>query len=230
MLLTPNTLKDTHLVRNTAEDSGSNTGHSNTNWCWQTTFFKEQEICKATYHLTRRSTQLDYVLMNTALFKHCKDAETTGHIDMNSDHRAGMARVELLIDHKTQQTSLNKQRVIEDSRINRSEHTINVYQAHQEHAFNTNNPNWTTNQATLAERNSKLEDTMTVSASTTQNEQPHDNAITTDEHTETLRHLIQKRNLAPTMTDRQKHTPAKSSRKRRGQTKTTNEDKQPQTV
>ena len=42
--------------------------------------------------------------------------------------------VELPIDHKTQQILINKkptkQRIIGDSRINRSEHTINFYQTH----------------------------------------------------------------------------------------------------
>ena len=40
--------------------------------------------------------------MNRALFKRCTDAEAMGQIDMNSDHKAVMARTELPMNHKTQ--------------------------------------------------------------------------------------------------------------------------------
>ena len=36
-------------------------------------------------------------------FKHCKDPETTGQIDMQSDHKAAIARSELPINNKTQE-------------------------------------------------------------------------------------------------------------------------------
>ena len=65
------------------------------------TFFKKQECCNETDHSTEQSKQPDYVL---ALFKHCKGAETTVQIGMNSNHKAVIARIELPIDHKTRQT------------------------------------------------------------------------------------------------------------------------------
>ena len=94
---------------------------------------------EATYHSTKHHKQLDYVLMNRALFNSCKDAETTGKIDMNSDHKAVIAWIELLIGLETQQTKRTennkpkKQRRSGDSRINWSGHTIDVYQKYQEH-------------------------------------------------------------------------------------------------
>ena len=65
-----------------------------------------------------------------------------------------------------------KQRRSANNRISRSQHAIEVYQTHQEYAFNTTNSNTTTNQTALEELNDKLEDAVTSSASTTQNEQP----------------------------------------------------------
>ena len=68
------------------------------------TFFQQQDYNEATCHSTKHCKQLDDVLMNRALFfKHCKDAESTGQIDMNSDHKAVIARTKLQIDHKNQQ-------------------------------------------------------------------------------------------------------------------------------
>ena len=122
---------DTTVVRETAEDSGSDTGHSQTIWYRRTRSSKQQECCNAIYHSTKQRKQLDYVLMNSAMFKHCRHADTAGEIDMNSDHKAAIARSELRIDSKTQQRKRtatkkpNKRRRSEDSRVNWSEHTIN---------------------------------------------------------------------------------------------------------
>ena len=78
--------------------------------------------------------------MNTALIKHCKDAETMGQVDMNSDHRAVRARVELPIDHKTQQMLTTekptKQREIGDSGINRSDRDADQNTHKQNHQEN----------------------------------------------------------------------------------------------
>ena len=73
------------------------------------THFKTQEYNQATYHSTKHCMPLDYVLMNRALFKHCKDAETKGHINMNSDRIVVIARIKLPIDH-TQLTKGDAQR------------------------------------------------------------------------------------------------------------------------
>ena len=46
----------------------------------------------------------DYLLMNRALLEHCKEAETLGDIDMNSDHEAAIAKNEqttIKISHKS---------------------------------------------------------------------------------------------------------------------------------
>ena len=37
------------------------------------------------------------------VFKHCKDAETTGHIDTNGHHKEVIASIDLLINHMTRQ-------------------------------------------------------------------------------------------------------------------------------
>ena len=49
---------------------------------------KKQDNSKATYHTTKHCKQLDYEFTNRVLFKHCKDAEATRQIDMNSDDKA----------------------------------------------------------------------------------------------------------------------------------------------
>ena len=81
-------------TQKTTEDSGSDTGQF---------IIKKQDHSKATYDSTRHCKQFDYVLMNRAMFKHCKDAETNGQIDMNSNHTPVIARIELPINHKIQQ-------------------------------------------------------------------------------------------------------------------------------
>ena len=72
-----------------------------------------------------------------------------------------------------------------DNAINWSEHDF--YQKHQEHALNTTNPNTTTTLATFDELISKLEDTMTSGAlttqKTTQNEQSQNIAVITNDYT-----------------------------------------------
>ena len=77
-----------------------------------------------------------------------------------------------------------------DTKLNWDEDTIHTYQAHQEQALNTNNPNTTTNHAATEEQSDKLENILTGSATTTQEEQPCDNTITN--HVESLRRLVQK--------------------------------------
>ena len=52
------------------------------------TLFEKQDYNKATYHSTKQCMQLDYVLLSRAVFRHCRDAEATGQIDMKSDHKA----------------------------------------------------------------------------------------------------------------------------------------------
>ena len=171
-----------------AEDSGSVTGLSDTRWHWQTRSSKDRK-------------QLDYVLMNRASFKHWQRCRSNG-IDMTGDHKAVRARIVRPL-HKTPQIknaqrtrkhrSKDVARTTETTRVG----TIDVYHAHKEDALNTINSNATTGQATLEELNGKLEDAMTSSASTTQNEQPHDNTTTTNEHAQSVRQLKQKRNSTP---------------------------------
>ena len=107
-------------------------GQSNASWYWQSTFF------------TKHSKQLDYVFMNRALFKHCKDAEKTGQIDMSGGHAAVIARSELPINRKTQPIQRSskrakKQRRGGDNKLDWSEHTTSIYHAHQEQPLNTTN-------------------------------------------------------------------------------------------
>ena len=66
------------------------------------TFFKKQDFTSN----VPPNKQLQATRLRThekGVFKHCKDAVTTGQIDMNSDHKAVTARIELAIKHKTQQ-------------------------------------------------------------------------------------------------------------------------------
>ena len=126
-------------------------------------------------------------VMIGVLFKHCKDAESTGQIDMNSDHKAAIARIELPIDDKTQRTKTDseKMRGSEDRRDNWSAHDRRS--PNTPRTLNRTNPNTTAIPETLEELNGKLEDAMTNSTSTTKHEQPHDITTTTNEHAEALR-------------------------------------------
>ena len=101
------------------------------------TFFKKQDYNKATYHLTKHCKQFDCVLVNTALFRHCEDAVTTGQIDMHGDHTAVIARIEQPLNHKSPQSlrpakkaKKKKQSRFGDNKLNWNEHTIHTYQAH----------------------------------------------------------------------------------------------------
>ena len=67
------------------------------------TFYKKQDYNKATYHSIKQGKQLDCVLMSGALFRHCRDAEATGQIDMNGDRKAVTARIEIPMNQKNQQ-------------------------------------------------------------------------------------------------------------------------------
>ena len=110
---TPNTLgRGTHMACTTAEDSGSDTGQSSIFFFFFFFFFKKKT------RLQQSSAPLNKALQATRLrahdrasFKHCKDAETTGTIDMHSDHKAVTA-IELPNSHKTQpiQRPTKKQR------------------------------------------------------------------------------------------------------------------------
>ena len=90
----PNTSEDTHLARKTAQDSGSDIRQSNTSRYWQTGSSKNKTTAKQHTTQQKHCKQHDYVLMNRALFEHCKEAETPGHFDMNSKHEAAIARIE----------------------------------------------------------------------------------------------------------------------------------------
>ena len=79
---------------------------------WQTRSSKKEET-EATHHSTKRCKQIDSVLLNRALSKHCKEAEATEQIDMNSDYKPVTARIELPIDHKTQQIKQTSKRKTE---------------------------------------------------------------------------------------------------------------------
>ena len=86
-----NTLKDTQLARKTAHDSGSDNGPSNASWNWQTQSSKNKSTAKQ--HTTQQNTvSTSTTCSSRALVKHCKDAETTGDIDMNSDHKAAISK------------------------------------------------------------------------------------------------------------------------------------------
>ena len=122
---------------------------------------------------TKTTTEQKITQQHAESNSHCKDAETTGQIDINSDHKAGMVRTELPIDHKTQQ-------------IRRPTEKKTRRQA--ETATQPSNTRRTQRQARRCHANS---------ASTTQNEQPHDNSTTTNEHAESLRQLVQKRDSTP---------------------------------
>ena len=89
---TPNTTQEALWTCNTAEDSGSGTGQSNTSWHRQKHVLQKQEYNKATCHSTTHCKRPDDILINRALFKHC-NAETTGQIDMNADHKSVIARI-----------------------------------------------------------------------------------------------------------------------------------------
>ena len=65
---------------------------------------QKEDYNKATYQSTVHCKQPDYVLMSRALFRHCRDAEATGQIDMNSDHKAVVAIIEIPVNQKTRQT------------------------------------------------------------------------------------------------------------------------------
>ena len=62
--------------------------------------------------------------------------------------------------------------------------------------------------ATVEELNGKLAVSMTISTATTQNEQPHDNTTTANEHAEPLRQLMQERTSAPKDDRQTTKTPA----------------------
>ena len=90
----------------------------------------------------------------SALFQTCKDAETTGQVDTNSDHEAVIVRSTNLSTsrHNNQRTAKKKKRRrSEDQRTEWSKHTIHVYHAHQEHALNATSPNAATIPAALEE-------------------------------------------------------------------------------
>ena len=136
---------------------------------------KKRDHSKAVYHGTKHCKQLDFVFMNRAFYTHCKDADTTGHIDTHGEHKAVIARIELPTKHKIQQMQRPTKRKSNeetqrrsDNKINWSEHKISIYQAPQEPALNATISNTTTNHASTKELGDQLENTRTTSASTTQ--------------------------------------------------------------
>ena len=80
MPLTVNSLEDMRSAHKTAEDCGSGIRQCSTCGYQETPpLQKSNKCCKATYHLTKQSKQLHFVLMSGALFRHCKkNVETTG--------------------------------------------------------------------------------------------------------------------------------------------------------
>ena len=50
---------------------------------------------------TTQQNKASHPTTRLRVLKHCEDAETKGQIDMNTDHTAMMARMELSLDHKT---------------------------------------------------------------------------------------------------------------------------------
>ena len=76
------------------------------------------------------------------------------------------------------------------TKLNWNEHTIHSYQADQEQALNTTNPNTTINHTTAEDLNDKPEHAMASSARTTQEDQLHANTITNNDHDEPPPRLI----------------------------------------
>ena len=111
---------------------------------------------------------------------------------MNSDHKAVIAGNKLSIVHKIQQIQRStqkkakKQRKSGDIQLDWNEHTISIYQVHQEQALNTTHFSTTTNLAATEELHEKLEHIMTNSASTTKNGRLQDNTNTNHELDESL--------------------------------------------
>ena len=103
----------TNERQSTPHTSGDALGEQNSRGLWlrhwavqhllmlANTLYKKQDYNTATYHSSKHCVQLDHVLMSRALYRHCRDAEATGRIDMNSDHKAVRARIEVPTNHRT---------------------------------------------------------------------------------------------------------------------------------
>ena len=88
---------------------------------------------------SKESKQLDYVLMHRALFEHLRDAETTGQTDMNREHKAEIARIELPTDRKTPHTTrtANKKPKNKNEAETASSTGANTRSASAQHTKNT---------------------------------------------------------------------------------------------
>ena len=107
----------------------------------------------------------------------------------DGDHEAVIARIEIPTNHKIQQIL----------RPTNKKATTNTTKA-----VATNSTGTSTRYL-----NDKLENVMTGSATYTQEEQPHDNTITNNDHGESLRRLIQKHNTTQNEDRQTKKTQAR---------------------
>ena len=159
---------------------------------------QKQDDLKATRHSTKHCKQLDHVLTHeqspVRTLHRCRKNGTDRH--ENQSHGSDSKNRTTNQQQDSPGPSSNgkgskaaKGEAVMTKLIGANTRSA-FFQAHQDQALNTTNPNRTTSHATTEELRDKLGSKMTNSASTTENDQP----LRT---TQSRRRLLQKRNTAP---------------------------------
>ena len=109
--------------------------------------FKQQKYNETVFHSTKHCMQLDCVLVNRYLFealRRCRNKGTCRHqlLSQGSDGQnqtSNRPQDSATVKLSTKKKAKNQGRS-DNSRINWSEHTVKISQAHQEQALGTTNP------------------------------------------------------------------------------------------